>query len=266
VKYDNLLKTIFFDAMPAMLRALDCAPVAEYLSVEFPERPRMVADVVARLADGKILHLEFQLRNDPRMHWRCYHYFGAIQELWEDAEIIQIVIYLGNGPMQMKREIRKPTLGYEYEIVDMRAMEASVFLESPNDAERVLAVLCESTDPRSTIRGVLASWRHLSDKTLLENIGHLKTLSKLRGTGIIAEEEINRMPFDIDMRNLTSYVDGEAALLTRLLESSFGPLPAETRKRVKYASVDEIEGWGIRLLHARDLEDVFADDQSRRND
>ena len=81
MKYDNLLKTIFYDAMPLLLRALHCAPVAEYLNIEFPSRPKMVADVVARLADGKILHLEFQLTNDPRMHWRCYHYRGVIQEL-----------------------------------------------------------------------------------------------------------------------------------------------------------------------------------------
>jgi hypothetical protein len=78
VKYDNLLKTLFHDTMLGLLRTLDCAPVVEYLTVEFPFRPKMVADVVARLADGKILHLEFQLTNDPRMHWRCYHYYGAI--------------------------------------------------------------------------------------------------------------------------------------------------------------------------------------------
>ena len=95
VKYDNLLKTIFYDAVPALVRGLNCAPVVEYLSVEFPARPKVVADVEARLADGKILHLEFQLSNDPRMHWRCYHYYGAIQEQWEDAEILQVVVYVG---------------------------------------------------------------------------------------------------------------------------------------------------------------------------
>ena len=260
MKYDNLLKTIFFDAMPMMLRALHCAPVAEYLSVEFPERPKMVADVVARLADGRILHLEFQLRNDPRMHWRCYHYFGAIQEQWEDAEIIQIVIYLGNGPVQMKREIRRPHLDYRYEIVDVRGIEASVFLDSPNDAERVLAVVCESEDPRATIRQVLASWRHLPDKALIENIDRLKVLSNLRGTAIIAKEEIERMPFDLDMSTSIFHVEVEAALLAHLLESKFGPLAPAVRQRIRKASKEEIEDWSIRVLSASDLDDVFLDE------
>ena len=97
VKYDNLLKTLFLDAMPMLLGSIAPSPVAELLSVEFPSRPKMVADVVARLADGTILHVEFQLTNDPRMHWRCYHYFGAIQEEWPDAHVIQVVIYLGKA-------------------------------------------------------------------------------------------------------------------------------------------------------------------------
>ena len=65
MKYDNLLKTIFFDAMPALLRLLHCSPVVEYLNVEFPRKHKMVADVVALLKDGRILHLEFQVKNEP---------------------------------------------------------------------------------------------------------------------------------------------------------------------------------------------------------
>ena len=110
MKYDTLLKTIFLDAMPALLRAIRQAPVAEFLTIEFPERPKVMADIVARLVDGTILHLEFQLSNDPRMHWRCYHYFGAIQEQWEDSEVIQVVMYIGNGPMTMKSGIQKRSL------------------------------------------------------------------------------------------------------------------------------------------------------------
>jgi hypothetical protein len=258
VKYDNLLKTIFHDAMPTLLRVLGCAPVAEYLTVEFPARPKLVADVVARLTDGRILHLEFQLSNDPRMHWRCYHYFGAIQEQWDDSEIIQVVIYLGNAPMQMKPKIERPSLNYRFDIVDVRQIEPNLFLDSPNDAERVLALLCQSEDPRDTIHRVLASWRHLADKVLLENIERLRILSHLRGTEIIATEEIERMPFDLDMTTSLTFKMGEATLLTRLLESKFGPLPELIRQRVGKASVDEIESWGIRAFDARSLDAVFA--------
>lgn len=76
--------------MPTLLGSIANAPVAELLSVEFPSRPKLVADVIARLTDGRILQVEFQLTNDAHMLWRCYQYFGAIQEAWPDAEVIQV--------------------------------------------------------------------------------------------------------------------------------------------------------------------------------
>jgi hypothetical protein len=273
VKYDNLLKTIFYDAMPAFIRLLGCSPISEYLNIEFPARPKMVADVVARLADGRILHIEFQLKNDPRMHWRCFHYFGAIQEQNEGSEVIQFVIYIGNSPVQMKREIVSPSLNYHYEIVDMRDLDPDIFLASPNDVERVLALLCQSPEPRTTIRRVLRSWKSLSGKELLENVDRLRTLSHLRKLETIAIEEISQMPFDLDITESVTFKMGEergeergekrgekrgkVKLLTRQLKNRFGPLPESIHKQLTDASTKQLEDWAIRLLRAQSLDDIF---------
>ena len=272
MKYDNLLKSIFYDAMPRLLQALHCAPVVEYLSVEFPTQDKQVADVVARLADGKILHLEFQSTNHPRMHWRCYHYFGAIQELWEEAEVVQVVVYFGNGPMRMRNRIDKGRTQHSFDIVDMKEIPAEVFLDSPSDSERVLALLCQSSDPRETIRRVLGSWKHLSEKELLNNIDRLKTLCLLRGRGIMVGEEVERMPFSIEAEMRDSiffkdacklvYKDAEAPamakLLTKLLEHRFGPLPEREQQLLACASTEQLEAWAIRATDVHRLEDVFT--------
>ena len=151
------------------------------------------------------------------MHWRCYHYRGAIQELWEDAEVIQIVVYLGNGPVRMIHEIKKRRLDYSYEIVDMREPLAATFLDSPSDSERVLALLCHSEDPRDVIRQVLGSWRHLSLQELLENIDRLKLLAQLRGIEIISKEELEQMPLHLDIRESIFFKEGETAGMARIL-------------------------------------------------
>ncbi len=52
---------------------------------------------------------------------------------------------------------------------------------------------------------------------------------------------------------------GAAALLLRLLERRFGPLTGRARKRVQEAEIAHLEQWGMRLLDARNLADVFAD-------
>jgi hypothetical protein len=53
-------------------------------------------------------------------------------------------------------------------------------------------------------------------------------------------------------------LEGEVALLLRLLERRFGVLPAWARERVLAADTVVIEEWGLRVLDAVSLEEVFA--------
>jgi len=51
---------------------------------------------------------------------------------------------------------------------------------------------------------------------------------------------------------------GELAVLLRQLTSKFGPLPAEVVDRLERADVDQLLGWGVRVLTAKSLDEVFA--------
>ena len=265
MKYDNLLKTIFFDAMPALLRLLDCAPVVEYLSVEFPRKHKMVADVVARLADGRILHLEFQVKNDPDMHWRCFYYFGAIQQRWPLADVIQVVIYLGSDPLTMQSSVDKPTCRFSFDILNMQEVPAQVFLDSPRSAERVLAVVSKSPDPRATIRRILASWKKLPENELRENVDRLRTLSQLRKREIMAIEEVKHMPFELDITESEIYkmgqvqgiAEGARQVLVRFLEKRFGPLTRADKKRIGTGSQTDLDQWTDRSVTAGTVAEVF---------
>jgi len=266
MKYDQLLKTIFFDAMPALLRLIGCAPVLQYLNVEFPPRHKMVADVVALLADGKILHLEFQVTNDPDMLWRCYHYYGSISQRWPKAEVIQVVVYLGNDPIAMSSAIDRPSCKYFFDILNLQDVPADVFLESEKDAERILAVVSKSEDPRATIRQILSSWKGMPENELRENIERLRTLSQLRKHEIMTVEEVKGMPFEIDVTESELYqlgredgiAKGAAQILSRLLERRFGPLPQSVRDRLDRASHTELEQWTDRVSDAHSLSDIFG--------
>jgi hypothetical protein len=52
--------------------------------------------------------------------------------------------------------------------------------------------------------------------------------------------------------------EGEAALLLRLLERRFGPLPGWAQARIADADRETLENWGLRLLDGGSLEDVLA--------
>jgi len=53
-------------------------------------------------------------------------------------------------------------------------------------------------------------------------------------------------------------VDGEAAVLLRLLERKFRPLPEPARQRVASADAETLLIWAERILDAKSLDDVWG--------
>jgi len=245
---------------------LGLPPVAEYLTVEFPLRQKVLPDLVVRLVDGRILHIELQSKNDSKMHWRCLDYWRAIAEQWLDGEIVQVVIYLGDGPMTMLSTIARGRTEFAFDILSLKDVEAKTFLESESEEERMLAVLCHSEDPRATIVEILRSWKHLPTKELSENMRDLLVLSQLRKQDTIVGEESSAMPIEIDISENAVFklgakqgeVRGEAKVLTRLLERRFGTLPDTARTRIESADVESLDRWVDRLDGAETLDAVFA--------
>lgn len=53
--------------------------------------------------------------------------------------------------------------------------------------------------------------------------------------------------------------EGEAALLLRMLERRFGPVPEKVSERIRAADSIALEEWGLRLLDAGSIEDVIGE-------
>jgi hypothetical protein len=53
-------------------------------------------------------------------------------------------------------------------------------------------------------------------------------------------------------------LEGEAEFLTQQLEHKFGPLDAAVRNRIAQADSERLLDWGMRVLTAERLEDVFG--------
>ena len=51
---------------------------------------------------------------------------------------------------------------------------------------------------------------------------------------------------------------GKQAIIRRLLELRFGPLPSHVHARLENASVAELDAWTERLLSAASLDEVLA--------
>jgi predicted transposase YdaD len=55
---------------------------------------------------------------------------------------------------------------------------------------------------------------------------------------------------------------GEKMILQRLLVRRFGELPSPVQHRLQQANAEQVEQWADRLLEARSLEAIFADDNN----
>ena len=56
---------------------------------------------------------------------------------------------------------------------------------------------------------------------------------------------------------------GEAKMVSILLQQKFGPLPPDIRQRLTEATTDELETWGAKVLHAKSLQAVFGNNARR---
>ena len=72
---DITLKSLLTDSVDFILRQIgQDESVTKWLNVELPKVQNQRADLLAELASGRLLHVELQSTNDPRMPLRMLDY------------------------------------------------------------------------------------------------------------------------------------------------------------------------------------------------
>jgi predicted transposase YdaD len=277
MRYDITLRSLVGQGAPALLGATAGMAALELLPGEFPTSRERRADVVARLVDGRILHLEFQTQVDRGMPWRMLEYHALIAAAHDEAELLQIVLQVGNETSAVCG-LERQGLQFRYRVLNLRDFDPAPFLASPAPSDNILAFLCRSDDIRERIRQVLSCLERLEDKARSDAAAQLLALSGLRGASALVLKEISTMPITINLEDnpylLDLYLRGmnkgreegreegreagreagreegsrqsRAALartLLKVLERRFGPLEAESRERVLAADQATLERW-----------------------
>ena len=277
-----ILKSLLLTMANRMIPLLSGSRHIELLSVEFPAVQTRLPDVVARLEDGRIFHLELQTFNDPRMAKRMLRYWSLIEERYPREEIGQMLLYVGNPALTMTNEISRRGIHYEFGMLDIRTMPAEELLISENPADRALAILAAPDEPGRMARRILASWHAAPRAERAQLIDTLMLICGLRKLERVVEKEIQAMPLDIDvMENevIREWIEkgmhagmhagmqqgmqqgmhqGQGYLLKRLILSKFGSLSPTNDLRIDGASDADLEQWSISLLTAATIDAVFC--------
>jgi fido (protein-threonine AMPylation protein) len=213
-------------------------------------------DLLARLEDESLQHLEIQGRNDRRMARRMVVYHALLAERYGD-EFRSAVLYFGEAPMRMPTVLKTRQLGFWYDCVDIRSFDVEELLESGRAGDCVLAFLAGNK-----YRRVLKRVREFAAPERERAMALLAVLSNLRTLPRSVRLEVEKMGQLYDVRKNTLLMrwrqeaidegraEGGAQILETQLAAKFGTVPEWATERVRKATAAQLTRWGRKILTA----------------
>ncbi|MBF0155192.1 MAG: DUF4351 domain-containing protein [Magnetococcales bacterium] len=277
-QYDTTFKDLFKQPPQRLLHVLVGQQAVAILPVEFASTQKRVPDLVFLMEDGSIVHVELNSKPEE-MDWRMLMYHTFIRQQYPDKILRQKLLYVGDTRWNQQVGIEEERLSFQYDLVDIRDIDCRELMASPHLEENILAILCRMSDQNETIREILYRISELPDKARADALTKLVILSRLRRLETEVKREAEKMALTFNvMENdvlrplfLQERMDGElagerkgrhegeAAVLTRLLQHRFGDLPPWASQKIADAELATLENWSLRILDAPTLESVLAD-------
>ncbi len=246
---------------------LDLPAIVEVLPAEVPilEVRAEFPDLLFRLADGSILHIEFQTTRSPDNLRRFSNYSFAVSEHYK-AEVYTIVIYgpgISEAPSMFPRgshvfTVRNIYLGLrDGEAVVARLREAVAHGEELSPAEQLdvmLLPLMEQSRPLSDVLAEVASLaRTLPQPERDEVIGTMvglaynylepgmaeRLLEVLRMANALEDLLVDTILRGREEGRVEGRVESTREAILGFLAARFGPVPSALQARIEH--IDDLE-------------------------
>lgn len=280
MKYDTTFKDLFPD-VKVLFKLLTNSDVISIENIEYASVKQRRADLVARLANQGLLHLELQSDNDDKMLWRELEYCGLISQRYQQVPL-QIVLYVGANQARFETEINTTDLKYCYHLIDIKELDCTALLESQSLSDNLLALLGKLKNKETAMQQVMFRIAQLPTKKRADMLEKLAILAGLRPTELppLIEKEKN-MAISINLEENPIFAEifdrytkrgeqrgeqrgikigeqrGESMLLRRQLEKRFGELPQWAINRLTQATSQELEHWSLQIFEVNKLEQLF---------
>jgi hypothetical protein len=103
-----------------------------------------------------VLHIEFQVKDEPEMVFRMAEYYIMLLRQYQ-LQVRQYVIYIGAGNPTMTDHIRSAPMNFKYQLIALSAVDYQLLLRSDNPEEKMLAILANfgSGDPERIIENII---------------------------------------------------------------------------------------------------------------
>jgi predicted transposase YdaD len=193
----------------------------EFIESEFERVENRRADIVAKINDEFILHLEIQNNNHNKMNYRMLRYWLDIREI-SNLPIKQYVVYIGKDDLNMHSKVIEENIDYGYTLFNIKTIDCELLFREDSPDALVLAVLCDFKDknPKDVIKYIISRLRHHLEKNSDELRKYFLILEELSTNRNLQEsvKEIEMLS-DIRYEDLPSYEIGvEAGILKGMQE------------------------------------------------
>jgi predicted transposase/invertase (TIGR01784 family) len=214
-QYDKILRENIEAALPGLIRNLlnIHAVHTEELPDDIQHTKERKPDVLKKVTDKNgetfVLHIEFQVKDEPKMVFRMAEYYIMLLRRYE-LPVTQYVIYIGEGNPTMTDHIRSEQMSYKYQLTPLSTVDYHLLLRSDKPEEKMLAILANlgGGDPGRVIKTIVNQVVAASkgDFSKHRHIRQLRILAQLRNL----EPESLRI-----MDSIANYISEEKDILYR---------------------------------------------------
>ena len=216
--YDKILQETVSRVAPSLVEKL-CGIKAERWENVSAKLPRTIERRADWLKIGydtltgqkRAYHLEFQSGNDPKMPNRMLLYYLLIGEEHQ-CEVVQFVVFLGEGKCTMPNFIKTDTLNFRFSVVSINTIDYKIFVESAAPEEIILAILADlkgGDKAKIVDEIVLALTQHTDPSEITKFVFQLEILAHLRNTQPLVTQKIERMSLNYNLKTDVRYLQGE---------------------------------------------------------
>jgi hypothetical protein len=178
-----------------------------------------------------ILHIEFQKEDEPKMAYRMHEYYGMLLRKYE-LDVHQVVFYINKNKPTMITQLQHKNLSFSYELLDLQEIDYTIFLNSNQPEEIILAILGNfgKEHPQKAVEKILSKLKTIKIETLRREkcVKQLEVLSNLRGLQQEIIKQLTNMALVYDLKTDLRYQQGreeatkefQKEMITKLLKKA----------------------------------------------
>ncbi len=206
------------------IRAVRMEDLPDELQHTKERKPDVLRRVTNAGGETFVLHLEFQLADDPDMVYRMADYCVMLVRKYR-LEVRQYVVFLGEQPPQMPTRLVSRRLQYEFDLIAFNQLDYGLFLSA--------------SDPEAIMLGVLANFGQLPPAqaalTLLRRVEETST------DGLTLQKHLAQLRILAHLRNLQPLIDTLMDSLAKHIRMENDPWFQKGREEGRLEAMEEAE-------------------------